>query len=119
MIYFFSKNGVRPDGLNLIILHNKKRIKFNINQKIYGLLTGCIGTYFFKVYLVHYVVLNTVNYNQLLDSPVTYAVAAAVLAVSYAAAIYKLDEIPIKQMRQARRQKANLPAGAFSVGTGK
>lgn len=77
-----------------------------------------IGVYSYTFYLVHYVILNALNFNNLFASAIVTAIAAGILALAYSAAMYKFVELPIKRWRQRGSQKASLGFGSVPVKNG-
>lgn len=59
-----------------------------------------VGVYSYTFYLVHYVVLNALNFNNVFGSMVVTAAVAGIISLGYAAAMHEFVELPIKRMRQ-------------------
>lgn len=77
-----------------------------------------IGVYSYTFYLVHYIVLNALNFNNAFGSMIVTAAVAGIVSLGYAAAMHEFVELPIKRMRQRGARIATSANTSLHVGGG-
>lgn len=63
-----------------------------------------IGVYSYTIYLVHYVLLNSINFLGIFKTNFSIAFLVAVLSILYAAVLNHFVELPIKRWRQQKQK---------------
>lgn len=63
-----------------------------------------IGIYSYTIYLIHYVILNALNFNSVFQNVAYTALFAAIVSIIYAAIVNQFIELPIKRWRQQKQE---------------